>query len=523
MSQPLESYLSGRWSRGEGVETQLVNPVTGEELATASAKGLDLKSALDFARSKGQAALRSLSYGERAKLVGAIADALAANRARYEEIAIANSGNTKADAAIDIDGGIGTLKYYARLAAGLGEARALLDEKPVRLAKAENYQAIHLMVPRRGVAVHINAFNFPSWGLWEKAAVSLIAGVPVLAKPASATALLAHDMVRDVILAKVLPEGALSLMVGGAGDLLDHLTSDDVIAFTGSADTAARVRSHRNVVAKNVAVNIEADSINAALLAPDAAPGSPSFDAFVREVVREMTVKAGQKCTAIRRIFVPAERADGVADALKAKLSATKVGDPRQEDVRMGPLVTRAQQAAAFDGIGKLAGEASFVCGSLEPPALDGIDRGKAAFVAPTLMKTRDAAAAKAVHEVEVFGPAATIVPYGSEQDACALVARGGGSLVASVYGDDRDFLARMVAELGPSHGRLLMVDAAIAGAHSGHGIVMPQCNHGGPGRAGNGEELGGLYGLRLYHQRLAVQGSTDLLASLQSKAASLH
>ena len=321
----------------------------------------------------------------------------------------------------------------------------LLDEKPVRLAKAENYQAIHLMVPRRGVAVHINAFNFPSWGLWEKAAVSLLAGIPVFAKPASATAMLAHEMVRDVVEAKVLPDGALSLLVGSAGDLLDHLTSDDVVAFTGSADTAARVRGHRNVVARSVPVNIEADSINAALLAPDAAGGGAAFDAFVREVVREMTVKAGQKCTAIRRIFVPADKAGDVAEALFAKLKTTKVGDPRNEETRMGPLVTRAQQAAAFDGIRKLASEAEFVIGGAEPPALDGIDASKAAFVAPTLLRVRDARDADAVHEVEVFGPAATVVPYKDEKDACTQVARGGGSLVASIYGEDQGFLARMV------------------------------------------------------------------------------
>ena len=268
----LESYLSGRWLRGEGIEARLVDPVKGDELATVSAKGVDLKGALDFARKHGQGALRGLSYAERGKLVGAVADVLVANRARYEDIAIANSGNTKTDAAIDIDGGIGTLKYYARLGAGLGDARTLLDEKAVRLAKAENYQAIHLMVPRRGVAVHINAFNFPSWGLWEKAAVSLIAGVPVLAKPASATALLAHAMVKDVIAAKVLPDGALSLLCGGAGELLAALTGDDVIAFTGSADTAARVRGHPNVVARSVPVNIEADSINACLLYTSPSP-----------------------------------------------------------------------------------------------------------------------------------------------------------------------------------------------------------------------------------------------------------
>jgi 3,4-dehydroadipyl-CoA semialdehyde dehydrogenase len=283
------------------------------------------------------------------------------------------------------------------------------------------------------------------------------------------------------------------------------------------------VRGHRNVIARSVPVNIEADSINAALLAPDAADGGAAFDAFVREVVREMTVKAGQKCTAIRRIFVPADKADAIAEALFAKLKATKVGDPRDENTRMGPLVTRAQQAAAFDGIQRLAAEAEFVIGGIEPPAIDGVDADKAAFVAPTLMKVKNAKDADAVHEVEVFGPAATIVPYRNEHDACTLIARGGGSLVASVYGEDQSFLARIVSEIGPNHGRLLMVDPSIANAHTGHGIVMPQCNHGGPGRAGAGGELGGLHGLRFYHQRLAVQGSTDLLTTLQAQAANLH
>jgi 3,4-dehydroadipyl-CoA semialdehyde dehydrogenase len=525
MSTPehLDSYLSGRWQSGEGVETRLVDPVKGDELATVSARGVDLQAALDFARRQGQMALRNMSYAERAKMVGAAADVLVANRARYEAIAIANSGNTKVDAAIDIDGGIGTLKYYARLGQGLGEARTLLDEKPVRLAKAENFQAIHLMVPRRGVAIHINAFNFPSWGLWEKAAVSLLAGVPVVAKPASATALLAHAMVKDVIAAKVLPDGALNILCGGAGDLLSHLTSDDVIAFTGSADTAARVRGHAKVVGKSVPVNIEADSINAALLAPGSAPGSPSFDAFIREVTREMTVKAGQKCTAIRRILVSTGEADAVTEALAAKLKSTRIGDPRDEATRMGPLVTRGQQAAAFDGIRQLAAEAAFVCGGTDVPALDGVDPDKSAFVAPTLLRLKDADGAKAVHEIEVFGPAATVIPYQSVDDACVLMIRGGGSLVASVFGDDTDFLARMVRDVGPSHGRILAVDPSIASAHTGHGIVMPQCNHGGPGRAGGGEELGGLHGLRFYHQRLAVQGSSDLLASVQATAAPLH
>lgn len=526
MSSPperLESYLSGHWSSGEGVETTLVDPVSGEMLATASAKRLDLASALAYARGAGQAALHPLAYGERAKLLAAVADVLVANRARYEAIAIVNSGNTRSDAAIDIDGGIGTLRYYARLGSFLAGASALIDDKPMRLAKAENYQAMHLLMPRRGVAVHINAFNFPSWGLWEKAAVALLAGVPVLAKPASATALLAHAMVRDVVAGKVLPDGALNLLCGGAGDLLAHLTSDDVVAFTGSAETAARVRGHANVVARSIPVNIEADSINSAVLAPHAAAGGAAFDAFVREVVREITVKAGQKCTAIRRVFTPAAAAGAVGEALAAKLAAVTVGDPRREDVRMGPLVSRGQQAAAFAGIRTLAGEGAIICGEAQAPALAGIDTERAAFVAPTLLAVQDAASARAVHEIEVFGPVASIVPYRDETDAAMLIARGGGSLVASLFGEDQAFLTRMVAALGPGHGRLLVVDPSIISAHTGHGIVMPQCNHGGPGRAGNGEELGGLFGLRFYHQRLAVQGSTELLARVASNAASLH
>ena len=284
------------------------------------------------------------------------------------------------------------------------------------------------------------------------------------------------------------------------------------------------MRGHPNIVAQSVPVNIEADSVNAALLAPDATAGSAAFDAFIREVVREMTVKAGQKCTAIRRIFVPADKADAVAEALAARLKRTKVGDPRQDDTRMGPVVTRGQQAAAFDGIRRLAGEAAVLCGGAEAPNIDGIDPAQVRVRGADLAaRPRIAGRAKAVHEIEVFGPAATIVPYRDEQDAFALVARGGGSLVASVYGEDKDLLGRIVSELGPGHGRMLAVDPAIADAHTGHGIVMPQCNHGGPGRAGAGEELGGLHGLRFYHQRLAVQGSSDLLAGLQAKAASLH
>jgi 3,4-dehydroadipyl-CoA semialdehyde dehydrogenase len=328
-------------------------------------------------------------------------------------------------------------------------------------------------------------------------------------------------MVKDVIEADVLPPGALSLICGGAGDLLDRVTSADLIAFTGSSETANRIRGHAHVLAQGVLVNVEADSVNAALLSPDAAPGTPIFDAFVKEVAREMTVKAGQKCTAIRRVFVPATQAAAVTDALTARLARTTVGDPARDDVRMGPVVTRAQQKAALDGIRRLAGGATVVAGGAEAPKLDGIDPARSSFVAPTLLSAGDASV-DVVHDTEVFGPVATVVPYRDEAQAAALVARGGGSLVASVFAPERDFLVRMVGALGAFHGRLLMVEPSIADVHSGHGIVMPQCHHGGPGRAGNGEELGGLNGLRLYHQRVAVQGSGDLLGQLQAQAVAI-
>jgi 3,4-dehydroadipyl-CoA semialdehyde dehydrogenase len=521
-TRKLQSYLSGDWRDGDGVEAELIDPVSGAVLATASARNLDLVGALQFARTVGQRSLRGLTFASRAKLLGDVADVLTKNRERYEATAIANSGNTRADAVMDIDGGIGTLKYYARLGAGLGDTTVLLDQGPVRLAKAENFQVIHLLQPRRGVAVHINAYNFPSWGLWEKAAVALLAGIPVVAKPASATALLAHEMIRDVTEAGVLPAGAISLICGGIGDLLSHLDANDVVAFTGSHGTARSIRSNPNLVANNVAINLEADSLNSAVLGPDASPGSTAFDSFVREVIRETTVKAGQKCTAIRRAFVPVPHAKAATEALAAKLSAITVGDPRDEKVRMGPVVNRSQQRDVLGGIGRLAAEGRVLCGGKDAPPIDGIDPDKSSFVAPTLLEISDPASAGAVHEIEVFGPAVSVIAYRGADDAFAMVCRGGGSLVASIFADDPAFLARAVGELGASHGRILAVDPAIATAHTGHGNVMPQCNHGGPGRAGNGEELGGLHGLRFYHQRVAVQGSDALLSTLQSNSAML-
>jgi len=517
MPETLKSYLAGAWVEGAGDGSPLVDPVSGAVLATASSTGLDLAAALSHARAVGGPALRALSFGERAGLLKAAADVLTAKRDDYFEIARRNSGNTKVDAAIDIDGGIGTLRYYARIGAGLGGAHHLVDGDLQRLSKEEGYQALHLLLPRQGAAIHINAFNFPSWGLWEKAAVALLAGVPVLAKPATPTAWLAQRMVADVVAAGVLPEGALSILCGSAGDLLDQVAPEDMIAFTGSADTGATIAAHPRVRALNLPVNIEADSLNAAVLGPDA--GDDLQAAFVAEVAREMTVKAGQKCTAIRRAFVPAALADRVAEALAARLAKTVVGDPADESVRMGPVVSAAQRDGVLAGIDRLRREASVVFDGGPGFAPKAAAPEKGAFVPPTLLRA-DPASAAAVHEHEVFGPVSTLLPYADEAALFPAVRRGGGSLVASVFSDDGDFLTRAWQALGDRHGRLMMVDSATTRAHTGHGIVMPMCLHGGPGRAGGGEELGGLRGLALYQQRTAVQGPTPWLERLKADGA---
>jgi 3,4-dehydroadipyl-CoA semialdehyde dehydrogenase len=515
----LKNYVSGQWSEGKGAGTALSDPVTGAELARASTEGVDYRAALDHARRVGGPALRKMSFAERAALLGKIADVLVAKRDKYFGLAQANSGNTKIDAMIDVDGGSGTLKYYSSIGKRLGDAKYLRDGGFEQFSKDDTFQAVHIRVPLEGVAVHINAFNFPSWGLWEKVAVAFLAGVPVLAKPATATALLSHAMVEDVIAAGVVPAGALSLVCGSAGGLLDHLDRRDAIAFTGSAETAAKLRAHPNVIRHSIRFNAEADSLNSSLLGPEAKPGAPEFDLFVREVHREMTVKAGQKCTAIRRALVPRAVADAVTEALAARIAKTVTGNPRNETVTMGPIVDKAQQKNVLDGLAALKREAKAITGEGAFQPVDA-DPATSAFVPPTLLRCDAPAEAKAVHEIEVFGPATTLMPYDSPEQAFALAAKGGGSLVASVFTADDGFARDAVLGLGASHGRVMVIDDAVGKLQTGHGIVMPMCVHGGPGRAGGGEELGGLRGLRFYHQRLAVQGNKMRMAALAAGAA---
>lgn len=517
MPELLPNHLQGRWQSGHGAGTVLLDPVRGTPLVRVDASALDLSSGFAFARDTGGSALRSLSYRQRGKLLEAIVAVLQARRDDYYDIATANSGTVRNDSAVDIDGAIYTLGHYAKLAAGLPDAHFLPDGEAVSLAKDKAFQSQHLLVPSTGLALLINAFNFPAWGLWEKAGPALLSGVPVVVKPATATAWLTQRMVRDVIDAGVLPPGALSVVCGSPAGLLDALEPFDVLSFTGSADTAARLRSHDAITRRSVRMHVEADSINSALLMPDATPGSPAFELFVKELVREMTVKSGQKCTAIRRAFVPEAAYGAVAEAASARLARITVGDPRNEAVRMGALVSRAQLDSVRDGIARLRTEARVLHDGSAQPLVDA-DPAVACCIGPTLLgaDTPEAVEAAAVlHDVEVFGPVATLLPYRTLPQALAGVRRGQGSLVASLYGADAPALAHSALDLASHHGRVHVVSPDVAATHTGHGNVMPQSLHGGPGRAGGGEELGGLRALNFYHRRMALQASPTVLNAL--------
>ncbi|HUG53775.1 MAG TPA: 3,4-dehydroadipyl-CoA semialdehyde dehydrogenase [Vicinamibacteria bacterium] len=511
----LKSYLGGRWVAGTGRAHTLVNPATEEPLAEVRSGGLDLRAALDFARTTGGPALRALTFAQRGAMLRAVTDTLQAHRNELLDLAVANGGNTRGDAKFDVDGAIFTLSAYADLAKGLGEVKLLADGEGIQLGRSPRFHGQHVLVPRTGVAVHVNAFNFPAWGLAEKAAVALLAGMPVLSKPATSSALVAHRMLEILDEARVLPEGALSLLMGGAGDLLEHLGPFDVVAFTGSSDTGRTIRSLPQVVENSVRVNVEADSLNAAVLGPDVSPGDETYDFFLKDVLRDMTQKAGQKCTAIRRVLVPSDRADRVRDDLVERLRGITVGNPALESVRMGPLATATQLEDVRAGVAQLARDGRLVYGAAEvQPA--GVPAGKGFFTTPVLIEVEPGAPAPAVHSREVFGPVATIVPYsGTALEAAELVGRGRGGLVSSVYSEDTAFTADLVLGIAPYHGRVFLGSAKIAEASPGPGTVLPLLVHGGPGRAGGGEELGGLRGLSFYMQRVALEGSRPVIDRL--------
>lgn len=505
----LSSYLGGAWYSAERDFQILLDPSTEEPLARVSSAGADLPGALAWARDVGGSALRELTFGQRGEILKSLSKRLREHRDELLELSRANNGATESDGAFDVDGAGGTLAFYGGLGLSLGDRRILVDGDGVQLAKTEAFWTRHALVPKRGVAVHVNAFNFPAWGFAEKFACAFLAGVPVITKPATATALTAHRMIEIALESGLLPAGALQLVVGSTGDLLDRLGPQDVFAFTGSAATALALRGKKNLLAASVRVNVEADSLNAAVLGPDVEPGSPLFDLFVKDVCREITQKAGQKCTAVRRILVPREREGAAAEALIARLAKTVTGRPGAEGVRMGPLATAAQLTDALDGIAELLATAQLLHGSGARAHGVGAPEGKGYFVEPTLLRSEYPLEKTPVHWREVFGPVATLLPYdGGTAQAAEIVALAEGTLVTSVYSDDGDWLAGLLAGAGSSTGRLYVGSTGSKGF--GSGAALPASMHGGPGRAGGGEELGGLRGLAPYLQRVALQGHRE-------------
>lgn len=512
----LRSHVAGRWHEAVEGFAPLHDPCSEEGIAQASSHGIDFEAALRYAREEGGPALRELTVADRGELLSATARALHEHRDELIELSLKNTGATRKDAKFDIDGGTFTLSHYASLGEAIGGRADFLDGKGIQLGRSARFWGQHLLLPMEGVAVHINAFNFPVWGFAEKAACALLAGMPVITKPATSSCMVAERCLEIIVEARVLPPGAFSMVCGSTGNLLDLLGAEDVLAFTGSATTALRLRSRDNLLQANTRVNLEADSLNATVLGEDVDPGSETFAAFLREGAREITQKTGQKCTATRRVLVPRDRIDEVESLLIEQLSATVVGNPREPSVTMGPLATQGQLEEAVTGVEMLCSAGRRVLGSGQ--RVDGVGNppGKGYFFEPTLIRLDDAATATVVHEREVFGPVTTLIPFdGSAAQAASLVGRGGGSLVTSIYSDDRQFLADYLRKGGATSGRLYLASAKVVPQLPGPGTAMPHLLHGGPGRAGGGAELGGMRGLELYLQRVAVSGDRAIVERL--------
>ncbi len=484
----------------------------------ASSDGIDFAAVLEHARAVGGPALRALTFHQRAAMLRALAKKLSELKEEFYALSY-RTGATKNDALIDIDGGIGTVFAFAgKGARELPNSQVYVDGDVEALSKGGTFVGQHLYVSREGAAIHINAFNFPVWGMLEKLAPTLLAGMPAIVKPATATAYLTELVVRSIVDSKILPEGALQLVCGSLGDLFQHLNCQDTVSFTGSAHTAERLRTHPTIVRHAVPFIAETDSLNSSILGIDAKPGTPEFDLFIKEVVREMTVKTGQKCTAIRKALVPKSASGEVVEALQAALQKIVVGDPRAEGVRMGPLVSQEQRTDVLERVEELHREAELVAGDLGRFEVKNADRERGAFVPPLLLLCNDIQGARAVHEVEAFGPVATVLPYKDTAEAIALARRSAGSLAASVFSGDDALAAQIVLGLAPYHGRILVVNQACAKESTGHGSPLAPLIHGGPGRAGGGEEMGGIRGVLHYMQRTAVQGSPDAITAISGR-----
>lgn len=513
----LQNYASGKWISGEGEGQKLFNAITGDEIGTASSKGLDFAAMMDYARKTGGPALRKMTFQERGRMLKALAIHLQSKKENFYSVSWA-TGATRTDSWIDIEGGIGNLFAYASLRRQFPDETFCLDGEAAKLSKGGSFIGHHICVPKEGVAIHINAFNFPVWGMLEKIAVNLLAGVPAIVKPATLTSFLTEAVVKEIAASGILPTGALQLICGSANGILDHVISQDIVTFTGSASTGKMLKSHPRILEEAVPFNMEADSLNCCVLGSDAIPGTPEFEIFIKEVQREMTVKAGQKCTAVRRIIVPEKLVEDVQIALGKRLAQTTIGDPQVEGVRMGALAGKSQLKEVAEKVLELSKTQEIVFGNLEKFDVTGADKNKGSFMSPILFLNKDPFKYQDVHNIEAFGPVSTIMPYKTIADAIELAKLGKGSLVCSIITGDDSIAKEFVIGAACMHGRILVLNADCAKESTGHGSPLPMLTHGGPGRAGGGEEMGGKRGVFHYLQRTAIQGSPTTLSKISNQ-----
>lgn len=513
----LKNYANGKWVSGEGDGQTLFNAITGDEIGTASSKGLDFASMMDFARKTGGPALRKMTFQERGRMLKALAIHLQSKKELFYTVSWA-TGATRADSWIDIEGGIGNLFAYASLRRQFPDETFCLDGEAAKISKGGTFMGHHICVPKEGVAIHINAFNFPVWGMLEKIAVNLLAGVPAIVKPATLTSFLTEAVVKEISASGILPNGALQLICGSANGILEHVISQDIVTFTGSASTGKMLKSHPRILEEAVPFNMEADSLNCCVLGSDAISGTPEFEIFIKEVHREMTVKAGQKCTAVRRIIVPEKLVEDVQIALGKRLAQTIIGNPQVEGVRMGALAGKSQLKEVAEKVKELSETQEIVFGNLEEFDVSGADKNKGSFMSPILFLNKDPFKYQDVHNIEAFGPVSTIMPYKTISDAIELAKLGKGSLVCSIVTGDDSIAKEFVLGAACMHGRILVLNADCAKESTGHGSPLPMLTHGGPGRAGGGEEMGGKRGVFHYLQRTAIQGSPTTLSKISNQ-----
>lgn len=512
--QRYQNYVLGKWVDGDGIETNLYNAITGDVIGGASSAGLDYAAILEYGRRTGGSVLRKMTFQERGRMLKALALHLLTKKEKYYQVS-AWTGATKVDSWIDIEGGIGNLFANASLRRQFPDLPYYVDGVAAPLSKNGSFIGHHIMVPKQGVAVHINAFNFPIWGMLEKIAVNLMAGVPAVVKPSEYTCFLTEVMVRDIIDSKILPEGSLQLICGLGRGIIDHVETEDTVTFTGSAATGKMLKAHPRIAAESVAFNLEADSLNATILGEKAVLGTEEFDLFIKETVKEITIKAGQKCTAVRRIIVPENMIDEVEKAISARLASTKIGDPSVEGVRMGSLATMMQVQRVRASVEELALSQQIVYGNMDEFEVLGADRNVGAFFSPILFRNNDPFNQTACHNIEAFGPVSTIMPYRTMDEAIELSRMGKGSLVSSIVTPCDKEATEYVVNAASMHGRILVLNKDCAKESTGHGSPMPLLTHGGPGRAGGGEEMGGKRGVLHYLQRTAIQGHPTTITKI--------